>query len=88
MSEPPANPVFVEFVFLRLKCTVVPEEPKTNLGGQQFLGLMGEITQQHGYLRSAWGRSMENPARVVIMVGAYHHRLELQNKAPRSCTQA
>lgn len=71
MSETPSNPVFVEIVFLRLKCDVVPEEPSTNLGGQQFLDLMGDIAQQNGYLRSAWGRSMENPARVVIMVGAY-----------------
>lgn len=59
-----------EFVYLRLKPDVKPEDPE-NEGGQQFFKILKSVKESRGYEGGSWGRSVENEDDVVWVVGEF-----------------
>ncbi|KAL1956530.1 hypothetical protein VTO42DRAFT_7093 [Malbranchea cinnamomea] len=56
-----------EFVYLTLKPSVRPED-RANEEGRAFLEAIGATRQQSGYVRSYWGRTIENENNVVWVI--------------------
>ncbi|KAL2003687.1 hypothetical protein VTN02DRAFT_2718 [Thermoascus thermophilus] len=56
-----------EFIYLRLKPDVRPEEPG-NRAGERFMDVLKETTMQSGYESSAWGRTAEDENEVVWVI--------------------
>ncbi|OJJ50170.1 hypothetical protein ASPZODRAFT_90063 [Penicilliopsis zonata CBS 506.65] len=56
-----------EFVYLRLKSSVRPEDP-SNAAGKEFLSILEQTKAQSGYNGSAWGRTHEDENSVIWMI--------------------
>ncbi|KAK2766280.1 hypothetical protein FQN54_007797 [Arachnomyces sp. PD_36] len=56
-----------EFIYLRLKPDVRPEDPQ-NEGGNKFLEIAEAVKQQRGYQDSSWGRTAEVENDVVWVI--------------------
>lgn len=59
-----------EFIFLRLKPEVRPEDPESE-GGKKFLEIANALKQQRGYQGSSWGRTAEVEQDIVWAVGEW-----------------
>lgn len=64
-----------EFIYLQLKPTVQPEDPK-NEPGQQFLSILHGTKQQNGYIDSAWGRTLEDENILVWAISSLSPRTQ------------
>ena len=59
-----------EFIYLKLKPTVKPEDP-SNLEGKEFLSVLNGTKNQSGYESSAYGRTLEDESVVVWAIGLF-----------------
>lgn len=57
-----------EFIYLRLRPDVRPEEPG-NREGEQFMDVLRATKMQSGHESSAWGRTVEDENDVVWVIG-------------------
>lgn len=58
-----------EFIYLKLKPSVKPEDPD-NDEGSEFLDTLKATKNQSGHQGSAWGRSIEDEDCVVWAIGS------------------
>lgn len=60
--------VVSEFIYFRLKPSVMPEDP-SNAEGQDYLKVLHDTKKHSGYVNGAWGRTKEDGNSVVWVIG-------------------
>jgi hypothetical protein len=58
-----------QITYLPLRKGIKPEDPQNSQEGGELYKVFKETTYQHGYVTSAWGRTLEDENLVIWVIG-------------------